>query len=105
MQGIDCLPGLQRTQARPQQDVNRSISVDREAPAEFGDLSLDPLDSPLILDIIDNIADPMGYLRRFGLFESTARDRRRSNANTTGYKGRMGIVRHGILIHGDMGTA
>src|SRR5690606_30169030 len=103
-------PGTSRPAMPPSRRPRRpplrgSLPVDREALAKLQHLPAHPLEQDLVVEIVEDVADPPGQPPRLGEPEAARGDRRGAEPEPAGDERRARIARHGVLVHRDVRAA
>ena len=83
----------------------RPGAIDGEPPAELQHTPAHRLDHVVIADVVQHVAHPVRELHGLGNAEAARGDRRRADAQAAGHRRRTRVVRHGVLVHRDVGLA
>src|SRR5215469_9928248 len=78
------------------------MRIDGKAGAQIFDLLPNGFDDSRTIDVVKDVAHPASELRCILFLEASSRYCRRANADPAGNKRGLWVVRHGVLVHGDM---
>src|SRR5690606_41676353 len=87
------------------EDCGEASYVHRVFSAQVEDLSAHALQQHFVFEVFEDVADPAGNLARLLDTEAAGGDRRRAETQAAGNEWRARVVRHGVLVHGDVRIA